>query len=1535
MKFTRVGLLAAIVFFLVAPLYGSDLSISASPLDCHTIYGNVYDDAGQGATYDVYSTSGESWSFYSWGGGNFEDSGLSAGGGYFYYVNVYYDDGSTGYADYGYVYTPTLTISINSPADGSYTNTSPYINASYDNETGGPILIYLDGGQIYVNDYGSSFDYYASGLFEGTHTITVSDQWGNFVNTEWYFISDVTPPVISINSPLDGSYTNAAPYISASYFDNIGGPLLVYLDGGQIAVNDYGTSFDFQASGLLEGTHTITVSDQAGNFSGQEWYFTVDATPPMISINSPQNGSFTDTSVYISASYSDNNAGPMLVYLDGNQIATNDDGSNFDYQASGLTPGIHTITVSDQAGNFATAEWAFTIDWTPAGSLSIVRGDHTATLLPNGKVLAAGGYDWNNDVYLNSAELYDPVSNAWSAAANLSIAREGFTATLLPNGKVLVVGGAYGDWELTASAELYDPVSNTWSSAGSMTVARGSHTATLLVNGKVLVAGGINVHGPQDSAELYDPVTNTWSSAGSLGIERYAHTMTPLANGTVLVTGGYSYASGSLSDSVLYDPASNSWRAAGSLATDRYAHTATLLANGSVLVAGGQNLSSWIIGSAEIYDPVSDTWSDAGSLAIPRAQHDAVLLSSGNVLVTSGYGHSGYQDYAELYAPASNSWSAAGWLAIARDGDTATLLQNGKVLVAGGVSGSGSLNDSELFGPATTPPMVLTVSPNRIVEATSAQGAVVSYAAVTATDIVPIPTFLSCSQSSGSIFPYGATTVNVIGVDATDNTTLASFTVTVRQSSLVFSVQPRDTVVNENILPAVAVSFRDQNGNIETNRNDLVTLSVGANPAGGNLSGNLAVSAVNGVAMFLGLSINTVGNGYTLHASAAGLSGTDSSPFNVLVNPWSSAGNLPSSPYLPTATLLPNGKVLVAGGWNYDSGGPLSSAQLYNPMTNTWSAAGNLATARYMHTATLLPSGKVLIAGGYGSSGLLNSAELYEPVANTWNAAGRLNDGPYIHTAVLLPSGKVLVAGGYNYNYINYYGPLSSAELYDPASNSWSGAGSLATARYYHTATLLPNGKVLIAAGVGYSGMLNSAELYDSASNTWSVAGTLTTARYVCTATLLASGKVLVSGGWSEQGVLSSAEVYDPGSNTWSATGNLTAARYDHSATLLQSGKVLVVGGLGNPGPLDSTELYDPVADTWSTVGSLGTARFDHVATLLQSGKVLVAGGYNYNLGYLNSAELYGSVTAPPMVITPPSNQIVEATSNAGASVSYSSAAATDIVPIPRLFSYSKGTGTTFPVGTTTVNVIGVDATDNTTTASFSVTVRRTSLVFNPQPTNVEAGQGISPAVKVSLVDQNGVLETDSTASVTLAIGNNPAGGTLSGTLTINAVNGVATFPGLRIDQPGTGYTLQASAAGVTGTINSNAFPVVDTTPPVVTPPPNLVVEATSAQGSAVANLGTATATDAVTPHPVIVFNPPAGSTFPLGVTTVTVSATDNAEQCGDRHIYSDCSGYDAASTHTAAPPRVGSDFRPRRICGNIQWSDSHRCRDDKSCHHV
>lgn len=335
-----------------------------------------------------------------------------------------------------------------------------------------------------------------------------------------------------------------------------------------------------------------------------------------------------------------------------------------------------------------------------------------------------------------------------------------------------------------------------------------------------------------------------------------------------------------------------------------------------------------------------------------------------------------------------------------------------------------------------------------------------------------------------------------------------------------------------------------------------------------------------------------------------------------------------------TATLLTNGTVLVAGGDDATESGSfgLDSAEVYDPVTGTWSLTGSLATAGELHTATLLPNGKVLVAGGFENYGFmpLATAELYDPITGTWSSTGALANPRYDHTATLLPNGKVLVAGGAVYGYA-----IGSAELYDPATGAWSLTGSLANERYGHTATLLLNGKVLVAGGEGAEGLLASAELYDPVTGTWSSTGSLSTGRYVPTATLLPDGKVLVAGGNSGSipsfiFPLSSAELYDPASGTWSPTGSFGTARESHTATLLPNGKVLAAGGFAsNFVTLASAELYDPAAGTWSFIGSLGTARYDHTATLLPNGQVLIAAGYydygNVNYGSLNSAELYES----------------------------------------------------------------------------------------------------------------------------------------------------------------------------------------------------------------------------------------------------------------------------------------------------------------------
>lgn len=223
------------------------------------------------------------------------------------------------------------------------------------------------------------------------------------------------------------------------------------------------------------------------------------------------------------------------------------------------------------------------------------------------------------------------------------------------------------------------------------------------------------------------------------------------------------------------------------------------------------------------------------------------------------------------------------------------------------------------------------------------------------------------------------------------------------------------------------------------------------------------------------------------------------------------------------------------------------------------------------------------------------------------------------HTATLLANGKVLVAGGYD-----DFGMLSSAELYDPPTSSWTSAGAMSGTRGNHSATLLPDGRVLVTGGYSDNGITPGAELYDPATNSWSPAAPMAEARTDHGATLLPNGQVLVAGGYGVDGsILAGAERYNPSTNSWAPAGSMTEARGSFTTLLLADGTALAAGGYGNDDVLASAERFDPVSNSWSAAGVMSSARYYHSATLLPGGTVLLAGGYDFNSGSLASAELY------------------------------------------------------------------------------------------------------------------------------------------------------------------------------------------------------------------------------------------------------------------------------------------------------------------------
>jgi hypothetical protein len=331
---------------------------------------------------------------------------------------------------------------------------------------------------------------------------------------------------------------------------------------------------------------------------------------------------------------------------------------------------------------------------TEIAAMHMARASHTSTLLPNGKVLIAGGFAGSggeSNPY-TTAELFDPSSRTFQSAASMTVGRSGHTATLLKNGKVLMIGGWTGHYDRVGSAELFDPATRAFTATGNLTVGRAGNTATLLADGRVLIAGGVDSkENAMASAEIYDPATGKFTLTGSMADPRGAHTATALEDGKVLITGGGSghYPSQNVYRSAeVYDPATGKFTSASQMTVGRHKHAAILLQSGRVLIVGGSDNRDWHgeYASAEIYDPTTATFTRTGAMNAARFKLPAALalLPNGRVLVAGGGA------FAELYDETSGAFmKVPGSLGAARFFASATLLPGGKALITGGYADSG------------------------------------------------------------------------------------------------------------------------------------------------------------------------------------------------------------------------------------------------------------------------------------------------------------------------------------------------------------------------------------------------------------------------------------------------------------------------------------------------------------------------------------------------------------------------------------------------------------------------------------------------------------------------------------------------------------------------------------------------------------------------------------------------------------------------------------------------------------------------------
>jgi hypothetical protein len=461
------------------------------------------------------------------------------------------------------------------------------------------------------------------------------------------------------------------------------------------------------ATGAAIGSTVITAT--SGSVSGTATLAVTAAVPVSLAVSSNPVQTWVSSFLVptVTETFSDGTTKALAFYgLESDTPAVADVAL---FYVLGKSVGSATLTVSADSLTTKVPVNVAVSPWTATGPMSVSRSGHTATLLADGKVLAAAGFTTDaigNSLNLSSSDVYDPSSKTWAASGSLQTARGGHSATLLKNGKVLVTGGYTGFLsQALASTEIYDPTTGAWTAGASLTTARFSHSATLLPDGTVLVAGGNTIANQNGvvfpvltSAEIYDPVTDAWTPTGSFTTIQGPFTTTLLPNGTVLaISAGASHPPGA----EVFDPATGRWNSIATPTLTAGIWASVLLNDGTVLVFGGTTAPSGYT-SATIYDPAANTWSAKGNFAFPSNQSfDPVLLSNGTVLIDSSASYSGVNQFSGgtylvpvIYDPKAGTATPTANYPYGGDGGSVTALQDGSILIAGGDTGLARTNSA-------------------------------------------------------------------------------------------------------------------------------------------------------------------------------------------------------------------------------------------------------------------------------------------------------------------------------------------------------------------------------------------------------------------------------------------------------------------------------------------------------------------------------------------------------------------------------------------------------------------------------------------------------------------------------------------------------------------------------------------------------------------------------------------------------------------------------------------------------------------------